>query len=258
MYAPFCPFLHLPSSPSAHLGSFVCFFASYTSLSVMRLSAAVLSALQLSLAAVVLGDPIPSSTTTVFVTTSLPPFSTATVVVPQPETSPAVVPHTDTPPAIMTPPPQSRLRTQMLIGVITTLAILGVLAAVILGFLNRRVRNRRHNSKLAVDEEAAVSSGPVPSQHFTATLHEQISDSTRRIEELEAEARRMQAELVALRRARGSDVAYKRGTGYTVNVAQRDKFEALAARARELKTHREPDPTEDALPHYKQLESESP
>ncbi|KAJ7029682.1 hypothetical protein C8F04DRAFT_1116055 [Mycena alexandri] len=112
----------------------------------MKLSPSALSfTIQLSLAVVVLAqtqsttrtfnsfpgdttdvsDSIPLSTTTIFVTASFPAFST-TVGIPQPEASPAVVPNTDKTPVDEGPQP-SHLRAQVVIGVITGLAILGVL-----------------------------------------------------------------------------------------------------------------------------------
>ncbi|KAJ7155790.1 hypothetical protein C8R46DRAFT_1356215 [Mycena filopes] len=193
---------------------------------------------------------------------TFPAFSTTTILTPSLETSSetsASNNNTDTTPA-GSGSGASQLRTQVVIGLIVGLALLGGLAAVI--FLLLRRSKRRNSNNFAVDVEAALPFSSNQKGGFgyahsatvnaTAQPGNSESDSARKIAELEAQGRRMQDEIIALRRRPHSEAEFGSTKDYTVNHAQCAKFDIFAARARE--TNREP---EDGLPCYKQFDSES-
>ncbi|KAJ7173294.1 hypothetical protein C8R46DRAFT_1082381 [Mycena filopes] len=159
----------------------------------------------------------------------------------------------------------SQLRTQVIIGAIVGLALLGGLAVVVFLLRRRSLRKRRVLTTFALDAEAAlppapsqkgggvgyvhpfaVTAQPAPSSqkgggvgyaHPSAVTAQPEKGATpdpelaRKVAELEAQGRRMQEEFAALRR----------GPTHT----QGAKFDVLAARARE--SNEEP-------PSYKQVD----
>jgi hypothetical protein len=124
-------------------------------------------------------------------------------------------------------------------------------------------RRKLHSSNGVVDPEAALSSVEgiqVAGAGAASTLdqparQEPTMNPAQKMAQLEHQARILQQEIEALKRSNHSESDDSKG--YVVNVAQREKFDSLAARAREIKTYRDPDPTEDVPPDYKQFESSS-
>ncbi|KAJ7113931.1 hypothetical protein C8R44DRAFT_855775 [Mycena epipterygia] len=158
---------------------------------------------------------------------------------------------------------QSQMLTQVIISVVTGFSLLPVLAAIVL-LLRRRSRRNHRNSKFVVNPEAAPSSVEPP-QHTSAAGVTPTSDqpgsedagfpTMQQLVHLEDQVRLMRQEIEALKRSNPFDSESAKG-GYSVDAAQSEKFDALAARTRVFQTHREPD-TQDAPPGYRQFEPAS-
>ncbi|KAJ7648339.1 hypothetical protein DFH06DRAFT_1423948 [Mycena polygramma] len=157
----------------------------------------------------------------------------------------------------------------VLIGIIIGLSLLAVIAAAVVFLLMRMLQRR--SSKPAVDPEVAPFSAEgirvacadaivTPAAARNPELAESIPY---KLAQLENQARAVQREIDSLRHANQlsnklSGTECVKGYSGDVNVAQKQKFDSLAARARELTTCREPDSSEDELPPgYKQFEPSS-
>lgn len=155
---------------------------------------------------------------------------------------------------------QSQTLTRVVMSVVAGLCLLAVLAAIVF-LLRRRSRRNHRNSKFVVDPEAARSSVEPPQPRsaagFTATRNLPGSEhaalpTMQQLAHLEDQARLMRLEIEALKRSNHFDSESAKG-GYSVDAAQSEKFNALAARTRVFQTNREPD-SQDAPPGYRQFE----
>ncbi|KAF8210806.1 hypothetical protein K438DRAFT_2046530 [Mycena galopus ATCC 62051] len=155
-----------------------------------------------------------------------------------------------------------RLSTPLILAIIVGLALVAVLVAFIFVLLRRSRKNRRV-SKISLDPEAAPStkemrgidagtaappSYSVDSEQGPNPTHSQGGQT---LAQLEHQTRVLQEQIQALRGRNLGSVETENPKCYTtVNAAQKEKFDSLAARAQKLTTYREPDSPQDMPPEY--------
>ncbi|KAJ7498250.1 hypothetical protein B0H11DRAFT_1999201 [Mycena galericulata] len=141
----------------------------------------------------------------------------------------------------------------MIIGVVSVLSLLAVLAAIMLLFMRRSSQRQRRDSKFVVDPEVGLSPDEeclgVPGHPGTATPpgRDTTSKPTRQLVELEYQARVLQDEIAALKRTNCSKSEFAKGY---IDISQSEKLAALSSRAGMKTTNWEPESAEDAPPCY--------
>ncbi|KAJ7125787.1 hypothetical protein C8R43DRAFT_1111454 [Mycena crocata] len=179
---------------------------------------------------------------------SLPSSSSTTI----PQVAPASTSGDPDSTIVAAPNPTGRdplqTRTRILIGVFIGLSLFTMLAAATILLLRRRSRKQHRDSKFVLDSEAEAASAGRTSSRTDVEAH----DTPPQLAQLEQQARRIQEEIEAVRRANRSE--FECAKGYTVDESQSRKFDTLAACAGILKTSRGADPAEDAPPGYEPRE----